>query len=203
MCNYFINQWLEFDQTSTDTSIGGGKKWLDFIDFYLIFKVTATSLQWHGHSCWLGHHTTKRQTLSVLNDSTVGPIKVPLTYWPCQVKRCLQARAKCTDSESSRVYAVSFGHSLSTDYLIMSNDSVSGQRNLWSACADAQADLGFRYPHTPEDALLLGAAHFTAGQFMPLTLPYVVVCSFWNTERNSVQYWPGQKVSLSRSGQAH
>ena len=36
--HYLLNHWLEFDQTSTDTSIGGGKKWLDVGDFDLIFK---------------------------------------------------------------------------------------------------------------------------------------------------------------------
>ena len=36
---------------------------------------------------------------------------------------------------------------------IVSNDSVSGQRRPWSDCADAQADLGLRCPHMPEDTL--------------------------------------------------
>ena len=31
---------MEFDQTSTDTLLGSGKKWLDFGDLYLVFKVT-------------------------------------------------------------------------------------------------------------------------------------------------------------------
>ena len=38
-----LNQWVDFDQTSTDTLLGGGggKKWLDFGDFVLIFKGPA------------------------------------------------------------------------------------------------------------------------------------------------------------------
>ena len=37
---YLLNQWVDFDQTCTDTLLGGGKKWLDFGDLDLIFKVT-------------------------------------------------------------------------------------------------------------------------------------------------------------------
>ena len=39
--NYILNQWLEFDQTNTNTLLGYGKEWLDFGDFDLIFKVTT------------------------------------------------------------------------------------------------------------------------------------------------------------------
>ena len=34
---------------------------------------------------------------------------------------------------------------------IIFRDYVCGQRMLWLACVDAQADLGFRCPHIPED----------------------------------------------------
>ena len=37
---YHLNQWVDFDQTCTDTLLAGGKKWLDFGDLDLIFKVT-------------------------------------------------------------------------------------------------------------------------------------------------------------------
>ena len=33
------NQWMDFDQTCTDPLLGGGKKWSDFDDLDLIFKV--------------------------------------------------------------------------------------------------------------------------------------------------------------------
>ena len=33
-------------------------------------------------------------------------------------------------------------------YSVVSNNSASGQWMPWSDCADAQADLGFRWPHT-------------------------------------------------------
>ena len=36
--HYLLNQWLEFDQTSTDTSIEWGEKWLDFGDLDLISR---------------------------------------------------------------------------------------------------------------------------------------------------------------------
>ena len=39
------------------------------------------------------------------------------------------------------------------------NDSASGQRRPWSDCADAQADLGLRCSHMPEDTLSHGAVH--------------------------------------------
>ena len=39
--HYLYNQWLKFDQTSTDTHQDRGKKWLDFGDLDLIFKVTT------------------------------------------------------------------------------------------------------------------------------------------------------------------
>ena len=34
---------------------------------------------------------------------------------------------------------------------VVSTDSVSGQWRPWSDCADAQADLGLRSPHMPDD----------------------------------------------------
>ena len=43
---------------------------------------------------------------------------------------------------------------------IISMDSVCGQQRPRSDCADAQADLGFHYPHMPEDTFLHGMAHF-------------------------------------------
>ena len=42
-------------------------------------------------------------------------------------------------------------------HFVVSNDSGSRQRKSWSDCADAQADLGLRCPHMPEDAFLHGA----------------------------------------------
>ena len=42
---------------------------------------------------------------------------------------------------------------------IMSNDSVSRQQRPWSDCADAQADLGVRCLHMPDDTFLHGVGH--------------------------------------------
>ena len=39
---------------------------------------------------------------------------------------------------------------------VVSNDSVSGQERPWSACADAQADLGLCCPHMPEEYFCMG-----------------------------------------------
>ena len=38
---YLPNQWVDFDQTCTDTLLGGRKNWLDFGYIHLIVKVTA------------------------------------------------------------------------------------------------------------------------------------------------------------------
>ena len=44
---------------------------------------------------------------------------------------------------------------------VISNDSVNGQWRPWSACADAQADLGLRCPHMPENLFSHGEVYFT------------------------------------------
>ena len=36
-----MNLWMDFDQTCTDTLLGGGTSPLDFADLDLIFKVSA------------------------------------------------------------------------------------------------------------------------------------------------------------------
>ena len=47
---------------------------------------------------------------------------------------------------------------------IKSNYSCSGQRRPWSDCADAQADLGLRCLHLPEDVFSHGEAHLSSFQ---------------------------------------
>ena len=42
---------------------------------------------------------------------------------------------------------------------VVSNDFVSSHGRLQSGCADAQADLGLRCTHMPEDMFVHGAAH--------------------------------------------
>ena len=48
----------------------------------------------------------------------------------------------------------------------ISNDSLSGQWRPRSACAYAQADLGLRCPHVPEDTFTHGAAHMKKARAM-------------------------------------
>ena len=43
-------------------------------------------------------------------------------------------------------------------YSVVSNNTVSGPRRSWSACADAQADLGLHCPHMAEDTSSHSAA---------------------------------------------
>ena len=46
---------------------------------------------------------------------------------------------------------------------VISSYSVSGQRRPRSDCADAQANLGLRCPHMPENTFSDGAAHILVG----------------------------------------
>ena len=56
---------------------------------------------------------------------------------------------------------VSSGICFPLKHPVVSNDSVSyGQRRPWSACADAQADLGLRCPHMPEDTFRMAWPSF-------------------------------------------
>ena len=77
-----------------------------------------------------------------------------------QAKRWPLTCAKSTNSDSNNAYAKSHpGICISLIRSIVSNDSVSGQRMPWAACAEAQADLGLRCPLMPEDTFLHDAAH--------------------------------------------
>ena len=67
-------------------------------------------------------------------------------------KMCLRACAKCSNSDSSHACAkYHSGICSPLIHSIVSSDSVSGLRRPWSDYADAQADLGLRCPHMPED----------------------------------------------------
>ena len=50
-----------------------------------------------------------------------------------------------------RMRKVSSGICAPLIHSIVSNDFVNGQQRPWSDCADAQAYLGRRCPHIPED----------------------------------------------------
>ena len=67
----------------------------------------------------------------------------------------------CTDSDTSNACAKT--HPViwfPLRHSIISNDFVSGQWRPWSDCADAQADLGLRCPHMPENTYSHGASQF-------------------------------------------
>ena len=68
-------------------------------------------------------------------------------------------RSFCTCAKYHRVLCAPFIHS------VVSSDCVSGQWRPWSACVDAQADLGPRCSHLPGDSLSHGADHMS----LPLT----------------------------------
>ena len=64
----------------------------------------------------------------------------------------LRACAKCTDSGFFRASAKShMGICFPLIHSTAPDDSVSGQWKRWSDCVCAQAELGLRYPHVPED----------------------------------------------------
>ena len=56
------------------------------------------------------------------------------------------------------------------------NESKSGQRRSRSDCADAQYDLGLRYPHMLKDTFSHGAAHdiFNFSDKMSLTIKKII-----------------------------
>ena len=64
---------------------------------------------------------------------------------------------------------VSYGHLPFKIHVIVTNDSVSGQRRPCSDCADAQADLGLSCPHMSEDTFSHDEAYVFAMYF------YVVI----------------------------
>ena len=79
---------------------------------------------------------------------------------PRQAKNCLPACTKCAHAHHPahtqgliQVFALYWYIICS----IVSNDSGSGLWRPWSDCADAQADLGLRCPHLPEDTFSHGA----------------------------------------------
>ena len=84
----------------------------------------------------------------------------PLRYGLHQAKKCPQTCAKCADSDNP-AHAQSFQSGLYSPLIhsMVSNNSVSGQWRPWSDCADAQADLGLRCPHMPEDVFFRTARH--------------------------------------------
>ena len=77
--------------------------------------------------------------------------------WICQMGlvkqiKCPRTCAKCALTQSLDHPGIC----LPLKHSIVSNDSVCGQRMPWSDYADAQADLGLRCPHMPEETFLHG-----------------------------------------------
>ena len=87
------------------------------------------------------------------------------TVWatPCDnAYMCLRACAQCTNSDSSHACAKSYpGMCSPLIHCVVPNDSVRGHLRSWSACVDAQVDLGLRCPHMPKDTFSHGAAHMS------------------------------------------
>ena len=61
-----LNQWVDFDQTCTDALLGWEKKWLDFGDLDLIFKVTP--------ALWMSNLEPKSLTVPYLEPNN--------GFWP-------------------------------------------------------------------------------------------------------------------------
>ena len=73
-----------------------------------------------------------------------------MCLWPCP--KCADFRSACA---WEKYHPGMFSPFVC---IVVSNDSFSEQWRPWSDCADAQADLGLRCPHTPEDTFLQGAS---------------------------------------------
>ena len=81
---------------------------------------------------------------------------IRISHGPCQAKTCPRACADCAHSHPP-AHAQSLLRAFALRWTIVSNDSICGQRRRWSDCADAQADLGLRCPHMPEDTAHMSA----------------------------------------------
>ena len=78
-------------------------------------------------------------------------LRWPDTVWPCQAKTVFEHAQNVRIHIILRMRKVSAGICSPLIHSVVSNDSGSGQWRPWSDCADAQADLGLRCPHMPED----------------------------------------------------
>ena len=98
---------------------------------------------------------------------------------PRQAKKCFRTCAKI--QINLRMRKVSSGLYSPFIHSVVSNDSVSGKRMLWSDCADAQAGLGLRCPHMPEDT-------FSHGTVQPITsYPCLMNKKIFLLDRNALQ----------------
>ena len=91
---------------------------------------------------------------------------------PCQAIKCIRRYAKKKRSFRSPCACENYHPGLCSPFIhsVVSNDSVSEECKSWSDWADAQADLGLRCSHMPEDMRLLGAAHIYACSWTELKL---------------------------------
>ena len=119
-----------------------------------------------------------------------------LSFGPRQAKRCLRTCATCADSDHpapaqsiTRAFVLSsIGCHYGSPFIhsVVSNDSVSGQWRPWSDCADAQADLGLRCPHMPEDTFYHDAVHLIC--FSVCTFYKQIEKSMWLTNFSQSGY---------------
>ena len=71
---------------------------------------------------------------------------------PSNMYKLCSFRSSCAFAKHHPGLSSSFIHS------VVYNNSVTGQWRPWSDCADAQADLGLRWPYMPEDIFSHGVA---------------------------------------------
>ena len=89
-----------------------------------------------GSWCW---HACDSDTMNTIIMWAASRVKVL-----SNTRKVYRFKSSCAYAKYHPGICSQFIHS------IVSNDSVSGQGRPWSACADAQADLGLRWPHMPE-----------------------------------------------------
>ena len=71
-------------------------------------------------------------------------------------RKCFFEHAQNAQSEIRRAHA----QCSPLIHSIVSNDFVSGEQRPWTVCAEAQADLGLRCLHMPEDTCQHGILLF-------------------------------------------
>ena len=84
-------------------------------------------------------------------DCCLSLVSPYLSYFGHVSRKCIFEHAQYAPIQiNPDMHKVASGHLYSIDTFYMLNDSISGQRMLWSDWADAQDDLGFRSPHMLE-----------------------------------------------------
>ena len=115
--------------------------------------------------------------------------------WRCYPHHCYIAASseQCASMHKMRRFRSSCACAKHPDFcspfihLVVSNDSVIGQRRPRQACADAQADLGLRYKHVSEDTFSDGSA-YTRNEWLRMAEAFGCIYIFIIVHRRPLSY---------------